>query len=126
MHRCTSPHKYGQNPDELLALAHLRQWARDRGHMRHGRTSHPGYIRPGWSTRTNRNADAAIVRAIDFERCLAQLEPLEQVTLVWLYRDGFTREHAALAAGCSVRTIHGLAASGRRRLARALDEKGLL
>jgi DNA-directed RNA polymerase specialized sigma24 family protein len=119
-------HKYGSAPDEVLAVAHLRQWAHDKMRMRGARTSHNNYLRPGWSTRSNARADASIVRCIDFENCLAELEPLEQTILVWIYRDGMTRANVAIAAGCCERTVHGRTAEARRKLARALDRKGLL
>lgn len=92
---------------------------------RHGRTG-VDYQRPGWSTRANNNADAAIVRCIDFERALSALQPDEQVILVWAHRDRMPHPQIARAVGCSTRTVYARLQSGRRKLANELDRKGLL
>ena len=109
---------------EVLAVAHLRQWAHDRCRRSSSRTTN--YNRRGWHDRSNRYADAAIVRVIDFERTLAQLAPLDQTILVYAYAHRMPHDRVAIAAGCSTRTVQYRLKHARQALADALDRKGLL
>ncbi len=72
---------------DLLAIIALRRWAYDRAALRSARTTN--YKTTGWQKRSNRLADARIVRVVDFERTLGMLTPTQQEALLTLvYRHG--------------------------------------
>lgn len=111
-------------PDEALALARLRQWSYDRIQLASARTV--DHNRRGWTQRNSRTFDARLVRVIDFSRALADLQPLEQAALILIHRDRETVSRAAIALGCSERTVHTLVRTARRKLAENLDKLNLL
>jgi DNA-directed RNA polymerase specialized sigma24 family protein len=111
-------------PIEVLAVVALRQWLRDRSALRSGTTTN--YRRTGYRQRRQREADAVIVRALDFERALGMLPPEQQAALLITYRIGARRLEIARALACSTRTAHTLVDAARARLARTLDRLDLL
>jgi DNA-directed RNA polymerase specialized sigma24 family protein len=110
--------------DEVLAVARLRQWAVDRLKLAAAKTV--DYTRSGWRERSNRDADARLVRVIDFGRALARLDPEQQLVLVLHYRDREKESRIAVALGCSLRKISYLIPAARQRLAAELDRLNLL
>ena len=110
--------------DEVLAVARLRQWANDRIKLASAKTSE--YQRLGWRERSSRDADARLVRVIDFSRALARLDPEQQTVLVLHYRDREKESRIAVALGCSLRKISYLIPAARQRLAAELDRLNLL
>ena len=79
---------------DLLAIIALRRWAYDRAALRSARTTN--YKTTGWQKRSNRLADARIVRVVDFERTLGMLTPTQQQELLTLvYRHGHNCSEAA-------------------------------
>jgi DNA-directed RNA polymerase specialized sigma24 family protein len=110
--------------NEVLAVARLRQWARERTNNLQGKAT--VYRRTGWSQRNACNFDAAIVRCIDFERALGQLSADEQIALVHRYRDGEAMPRIAQAVGCSERKVSYLVPAARRHLTNVLDTLNLL
>lgn len=111
-------------PSEVLAIVALRQWIRDRSALRSGKTTH--YRRAGYRERRQRDADAAIVRALDFERALSTLPGTQQAALIMTYQVGATRSSLARALECSDRTGHTILAQARQRLARTLERLDLI
>ena len=111
-------------PLEVLAIIAMRQWQRDRSELRNGKTT--SYRRSGWRARRQSDADAVIVRALDFERALATLPATQQAALLLTYRSGSSRGDIASALACSNRTAHTLLDAARARLARTLDRLDLL
>jgi len=111
-------------PLEVLAIVALRQWQRDRSALRNGKTTN--YRRGGYRERRQRDADAVIVRALDFERALSTLPATQQAALLLTYRSGASRGEIARALACSNRTAHTLLDAARARLARTLDRLDLL
>jgi DNA-directed RNA polymerase specialized sigma24 family protein len=109
---------------EVLAVARLRQWARERSANLQGKAT--VYRRSGWEQRNACKFDAALVRCIDFERALGQLSAEEQIALVHRYRDGEREREIAAAVGCSVRKLNYLVPTARRHLANVLDTLNLL
>ncbi len=111
-------------PLEILAIVALRQWMRDRSALRNGRATN--YRRAGYRERRQRDADAAIVRALDFERALGTLPAPQQAALLITYRLGATRPEIARALACSTRTADTLVVAARRRLANTLERLDLI
>jgi DNA-directed RNA polymerase specialized sigma24 family protein len=111
-------------PLEILAIIALRQWLRDRNAIRNGRTCH--YQRSGYRERRQRDCDATLVRAIDFERALSTLPVDQQAALLVTYHVGAPRIQIAHALECSYRHAHTLLNTARARLARTLERLDLL
>ena len=107
---------------QVLAVLALRRWATERRHIRSGNTTN--YRRTGWRERRQRDADAALVRCLDFERALSRLPMVEQAALIATYRDGL--RHHATAIGCSDRKLAYLLPLARLHLAETLDRLDLL
>ena len=84
------------------------------------------YKRHGYRERRQRDADAVIVRALDFERAMSTLPAPQQAALLLTYRIGATSTDIARALACSNRTAHTLVDTARARLARTLDRLDLL
>ena len=101
------------DPREAIALSRLRQWRYERCAIYTGKSVQ--YHRQGWQRRDNRQADARIVRVIDFDRAFATLHPVDQAALI-LFAEGHTRRHAAHILACAERT----AATHRRKALAAL------
>jgi DNA-directed RNA polymerase specialized sigma24 family protein len=113
-----------QSADETLAIVRLRQWLRDKTRIRHGGATR--YQKVGWCERRARDADAAIVRVVDFEAALAMLTPQQQELLTIVYGQGSSREEAAALVRCSAHTVAYHLAKARRQLALILDRRGIL
>jgi DNA-directed RNA polymerase specialized sigma24 family protein len=111
-------------PTEALAVARLRQWCADRIALHHGRTT--DYQRAGWQARDTRQADARIVRVVDFSRALASLTGEEQAALILHYRDREPEDRIALALRCSIRKVCYVIPQARQKLAARLDALDLL
>jgi len=111
-------------PIEVLAVVALRQWLRDRSTIRNGTVTN--YRREGYRQRRLRDADAVIVRALDFERALGTLPAPQQAALLIHYRFGAGRAQIAQALACSNRTAHTLLDTARARLARTLERLDLI
>ena len=111
-------------PTEVLAVVALRQWLRDRSSIRNGTVTN--YKREGYRQRRLRDADAVIVRAIDFERALSTLPAPQQAALLITYRIGASRPDIARALACSNRTANSLLDAARARLARTLERLDLI
>jgi DNA-directed RNA polymerase specialized sigma24 family protein len=109
---------------EVLAVARLRQWARERSNNLQGKAT--VYRRTGWGQRNSCNFDAALVRCIDFERALGKLSEDEQIALIYRYRNKATEREIAAAVGCGVRKLNYLIPAARRHLANVLDTLNLL
>lgn len=90
----------------------------------HGKTTI--YRRSGWNQRNNTNFNANLVRVIDFERALSQLDEEEQIALIHRYRDRESDPKIAAAIGCSVRKVGYLLPAARRKLTEILDRQDLL
>ncbi len=110
--------------DQVLAICRIKQWAIDRSALKTSRTTE--YRKVGWQQRTNRNADARLVRTLDFERAFARLSQEEQMALAYTYRDGYGHTVTALALGCSERKLCYLLPAARSHLADILDRLDLL
>jgi hypothetical protein len=91
------------NPDEVLAVFRLRQWAYDRVHMKSGHLT--DYRREGWHEHRARESDTRIVRVLDFERALSRLRQEYQSMLILTYRDHLDQHTVAIAAGTSLRAL---------------------
>jgi DNA-directed RNA polymerase specialized sigma24 family protein len=111
-------------PEECIAIARLRQWAASRAATSNGKATN--YRRIGWQQRRASQADAQIVRVIDFERALASLDDEQQMALVLRYRDDETEGSIAAALACSVRKVGYVLPAARRSLAAALERLNLL
>ncbi len=111
-------------PLEVLAALHIRQWIRDRSALRNGRTT--DYRRLGFVKRRERDADARIVRVLDFERVLAMLPAKETAALLLAYGDHATRRDIAHALNCCDRSAYNVLTTARRHLADILDRLDLL
>lgn len=109
---------------EALAVARLRQWANERVSLMSGKITN--YKRTGWQSRTNRSADAKLIRVLAFGEALATLEADEQAALVLTYRDRERIDAVAVAIGCSARKVCYLVPTARRKLADELDRRSLL
>jgi DNA-directed RNA polymerase specialized sigma24 family protein len=111
-------------PDEALAVARLRQWAAAKVKLTNGKATN--YKRQGWQQRRESEADAALVRTIDFEKAIGGLSGEQQAALVLRYRDGERDQQIAAALGCSVRKVFYVLPAARRSLAAALERLNLL
>ena len=109
---------------DLLAILALRRWADDRAVLRSARTTN--YKTTGWQQRSNRNADARIVRVVDFELALGMLNPSQQEILTLVYRHGHNIAEAAALMRANPDTIGYHLARARHALALTLDRRGLL
>jgi DNA-directed RNA polymerase specialized sigma24 family protein len=109
---------------DLLAVLALRRWAYDRAVLRSARTTN--YKTTGWQQRSNRYADARIVRVIDFERTLAMLTPTQQEILTLVYRHGHSCSEAAALMRGNAATLGYHLARARHALGLILDRRGIL
>ena len=109
---------------EILALVRLRQWQQDRAAL--GKANTTRLQARGWTQRTNRMADARIVRVLDFEKALGTLPETHQALLLVYYRDRRTLPEAAFTIGVSTRTASTMLKAARLNLAVALDRRDLL
>ncbi len=98
--------------------------ATERRQLRSGNTT--DYRRSGWRERRQRDADARIVRCLDFERALSTLPMVEQAALIATYRDGLRHHATACAIGCSERKLAYVLPLARLHLAETLDRLDLL
>lgn len=114
----------GMAYDEALAVARLRQWARDKDLQKAGRVA--VYKNAGWAERRQNKFDAALVRRIDFDRILNMLPDQDRLSLIFRYRDGHTEAEIACLIGCSVRKVIYLLPNARKALAALLDRYNLL
>ena len=108
----------------ILATIRLREWAHDRAALRTGRTTN--YQRTGWRERRQRDADAAIVRVVDFELAFKMLPPIQQELLTLVYGQGSSRVEAAALVHTSAHTVAYHLTNARRKLAQILDRRGIL
>jgi DNA-directed RNA polymerase specialized sigma24 family protein len=113
-------HVYAQ----ALAIARLRQWLRDRNAAAAGAITN--YARVGWRARRASEADARIVRMIDFERALDSLPDEQKLALIFHYAQGETCRDAARLIGCSERKMSYLIPTARLNLTEILDRQNLL
>jgi RNA polymerase sigma factor (sigma-70 family) len=109
--------------DEVLTIARLRMWAADRRRMTSGKVQN--YKSRGWTERRSSEADAAIVRTIDFEKALSGLTEREQAAVVMRYVHRQSDEKTATVIGCSLRTVSTLVPQARRKLAEILAKADL-
>ena len=126
--RCTQPQPVVSScvtPHQVLAVIRLRQWQYERVCLRSGRTVHLRVGRPARARRST-DADAAMVRCIDFERALGTLRASEQAALLAIYHDGATRKELANALASSERSIYALVDTALTHLADTLDRLDLL
>jgi DNA-directed RNA polymerase specialized sigma24 family protein len=114
----------GIPPDEVLAIARLRQWRADRSIMRSGKTV--TLQREGYTPRSSARFDARQVRVIDFERALSMLTKDEQTILLMSYGDRQDQPDTAEILGCSTRKVSYTLPPARKRLASILDKLDLL
>lgn len=110
--------------NEAVAVARLRQWARDNERLKAGRV--PVYKNSGWAERRQNKFDSALVRRIDFDRVLDMLKDEDKLALIFHYRDGHTAAEIASLLGCSERKIGYLLPIARKNLACLLDRYNLL
>ena len=111
-------------PDENLAILRIRQWSTDRAALHSAKST--DYQRQGWRERRARDADARLVRVIDFERALGQLSDEHQCLLMLQYRERHTFETISRLTGCSIRAIAYKLPAARKALAATLDRLDLL
>lgn len=109
---------------ESLAVLRLRQWAYDRALARAGAAI--DLRRQGWIERRSRQADARLVRVLDFERAFAHLPHSARALLLLIYRDEKSESTAADILGISTRTVYTQLPHARRLLADTLDRADLL
>jgi DNA-directed RNA polymerase specialized sigma24 family protein len=114
----------GMSPDEVLAVIRLRQWGADKTALSCAHTT--DYQRTGWKERRLRDADARIVRVLDFERALSQLSEEEQGALMLRYRERQHDSETAKLIHCSVRKLAYLIPQARRHLVEVLSRLDLL
>ena len=115
----------GWSTQESLAVAAIRRylWERKRTQKQH-REPNPARGRPG---RTSGNrCDASIVRCIDFERCLEQIDSQTRVILIRVLGCGDDMSTVAEMCGISTRTVLSHIQPGLARLTALLDERELL
>lgn len=113
-----------QTSDETLAALRIREWIRDRTRLRFGSATR--YRRSGWCERRARDADAALVRVLDFEAAFALLTAEQQELLALVYGEGHTRAEAAAIIRRGARAIGYKVSQARRTLAAILDRRGIL
>jgi len=111
-------------PDEVLTICKIKQWAQDRAALRAGKTTN--YNPSGWTPRMNRNADARIVRVVDFDRAMSRLSEAEQTLLLLAYRDRFTYAEISCLTGISTRSLTRQIPAARKKLGEILDRLDLL
>ena len=111
-------------PDENLAILRIHQWAVDRAALHTAKATQ--YSREGWRERRARDADARLVRVIDFERALAALSNEHQSLLMLTYRERQPQDTIAKLTGISVRAIAYKLPLARKALADVLDRLDLL
>ena len=111
-------------PDENLAILRIRQWTTDRAALHSAKVTE--YNRHGWTERRARDADARLVRVIDFERALGQLTDEHQSLLMLTYRERQPWDTVARLTGCSVRAVAYKLPAARKALAAILDRLDLL
>ena len=109
---------------QILARLAIQQWANDRAAVRVGKVARYGSI--GWRERRLCDADARIVRSLDFERQLSTLQENEQMILVLAYRDRQPQAVIAQTLNCSPRAIAYQLPKALDHLANALDRAGIL
>jgi DNA-directed RNA polymerase specialized sigma24 family protein len=111
-------------PDENLAILRIRQWTADRAALHTAKVTQ--YERHGWRERRARDADARLVRVIDFERALGQLSDEHQCLLMLQYRERHSFETIARLTSMSVRAVCYKLPAARKALASTLDRLDLL
>jgi DNA-directed RNA polymerase specialized sigma24 family protein len=111
-------------PNEVLTICHLKQWAQDRTAIRAGHTTN--YEATGYRKRRSSDADARVVRVVDFERAMSFLPEQDQAILLLTYRDHFTYAETSCIVGVSVRTLCHKIPVARKRLAAILEHLSLL
>lgn len=111
-------------PNEVLALTRMRQWIYDRAALRSAKTT--DYRKVGWRERRQCEADARLVRVIDFERALSRLSGDEQTILLSVYRDRNGNRDTARLCGYSERKLSYTLVLARLHLADVLDRLDLL
>lgn len=84
------------------------------------------YKRQGWQARNQRNADARIVRVVDFERAIGQLPEASQILLMLRHCDGYSPHDLAQMSGTSERNIEYSLSAAREALGLILDRMELL
>jgi DNA-directed RNA polymerase specialized sigma24 family protein len=114
----------GISPNEVLAIARMRQWRADRAILRNGKTT--TLKRDGFTPRESSRFDARQVRVIDFERALSMLTKDEQTILLMSYGDRQDQPDTAAILGCSVRKVSYSLPPARKHLAAILDRLDLL
>lgn len=110
--------------DETLAVLRMRQWSSDKDRSRRGTLT--AYRPRGWTPYNQRQADARIVRMLDFEQAFSALPPGQQTLLLLTYRDGLSAAAAGRTMRQPIPTILYYLGNARRALARALDRRCLL
>jgi DNA-directed RNA polymerase specialized sigma24 family protein len=110
--------------DEGLAVARLRQWARDKDSQKSKRAT--AYQRHGWAERRQSQFDARLVRVLDFDHILNLLSNDYRLSLIFHYRDGHTAAEIAGLLGCSERKVTYVLPLARQALASLLDRYNLL
>lgn len=116
----------GMTSREVLAVARLRLWARDRDNARNGRIADYTNVGRSKAQTVTSRYDAAIVRAIDFETAIGALPIDAQLALILTYRDGEKAVRVAAALQCSLRRVGYLLPVARLRLADRLEALDLL
>jgi len=109
---------------EALAVTAFRRWCADRAAIRSGQTMQ--YKQRGWTPRSQCQTDARIVRALSFEQAFETLPDHEQSALLLAYRDGLSTPALCSVLRCRLPVAQAALASGRLRLANALDRRDLL
>jgi DNA-directed RNA polymerase specialized sigma24 family protein len=112
------------HPNKVLAIIRFREWTGDRNRINAGQIA--SYKRTGYRERRQRDADARIVRAIDFETALNKLPAVEQAALMLLFREGQTHYDITRALRCCERQSYHLVNKGIEHLARILERMNLL
>ncbi len=91
-------------PRQAIAMLSVKQWRDDRTKISAGISGI--YKRNGYRERRQRDADARIVRTLDFEKALAQLNNSDQSMLISAFYLGHTRKEMADATGISERAAN--------------------
>jgi DNA-directed RNA polymerase specialized sigma24 family protein len=111
-------------PRQAIAMLHIKQWRNDRTKLNAGITT--SYKRTGYRERRQRDADARIVRTVDFERAIATLDTTSQALLISAYYCGHTRNETAAALGISERAANYKIPQALDALAETLQRRDLL
>lgn len=109
---------------EVLAVTAFRRWCADRAAIRAGQTVQ--FKQRGWTPRSQCQTDARLVRVLSFEAAFQTLPQREQSALLLAYRDGLSTPALSGVLRCRVPVAQAALASGRLRLADALDRRHLL